>query len=206
MMNEKNLREQLEIDTKLELLKEHKCCAESILCIETYMYCIELESQQLKEQLKQRDEIIDDAINKLGRYADEMTNNGNAYAICVDLLDKLKNTKEITMDKENKIILLNQLRIMSAMQRLEYFIHQQEIEEDLSEGIKDTQKILANDIDNKLSIQQENINLKQALSEIREYIHETNKKEGLSQCIDTGKKLNGILQIIDKYMKEDDKN
>ncbi len=110
------------------------------------------------------------------------------------------------MDKENKTILLNQLRIMSAMQRLEYFIHQQEIEEDLSEGIKDTQKILANDIDNKLSIQQENINLKQALSEIREYIHETNKKEGLSQCIDTGKKLNGILQIIDKYMKEDDKN
>lgn len=50
----------------------------------------------------------------------------------------------------------------------------------------------------------ENTNLKQALSEIREYIHETNKKEGLSQCIDTGKKLNGILQIIDKYMKEDD--
>lgn len=70
------------------------------------------------------------------------------------------------MDKEHKTILLNQLRIMSAMQRLEYFIHQQEIEEDLSEGIKDTQKILAKDIDNKLSIQQENINLKQALNEI----------------------------------------
>lgn len=65
MMNEKNLREQLEIDTKLKLLKEHKCCAESILCIETYMYCIEQENQQLKEQLKQRDEVIDEAINKI---------------------------------------------------------------------------------------------------------------------------------------------
>lgn len=62
MMNEKNLREQLEIDTKLKLLKEHKCCAESILCIETYMYCIELESQQLKEQLKQRDIVIDEVM------------------------------------------------------------------------------------------------------------------------------------------------
>ena len=92
-MNEESLKEQLEINTKLELLKEHKCCAESILCIETYMYRIELENRQLKEQLKQRDEFIAEAINKLGRYADEMTNNGNAYAICVDLLDKLKKYK-----------------------------------------------------------------------------------------------------------------
>lgn len=73
MMNEKNLREQLEIDTKLKLLKEHKCCAESILCIETYMYCIELESQQLKEQLKQRDIVIDEVmryIKKNTKYYD----------------------------------------------------------------------------------------------------------------------------------------
>lgn len=51
------------------------------------------ENRRLKEQLKQRDEFIAEAINKLGRYADEMTNNGNAYAICVDLLDKLKKYK-----------------------------------------------------------------------------------------------------------------
>ncbi|MDE6284761.1 MAG: hypothetical protein K2M17_03365 [Bacilli bacterium] len=50
-MNEQNLREQLEIDTKLELIKEHKCCAESILCIETYMYRLEQRNQQLKEQM-----------------------------------------------------------------------------------------------------------------------------------------------------------
>ena len=49
--------------------------------------------QQENKQLKQRDEFIAEAINKLGRYADEMTNNGNAYAICVDLLDKLKKYK-----------------------------------------------------------------------------------------------------------------
>ena len=111
------------------------------------------------------------------------------------------------MDKENKTILLNQLRIMSAMQRLEYFIHQQEIEEDLSEGIKDTQKILANDIDNKLSIQQENINLKQALNKIRECCEnnaiEVNTKEFGSLIVTN---CDDILQIRDKYMKEDDKN
>lgn len=35
-------------------------------------------------------QVIDKAINKLGRYADELVNNGNAYTICVDLLDILK--------------------------------------------------------------------------------------------------------------------
>lgn len=48
------------------------------------------EIYKLQNQFKQRDEVIDEAINKLGRYADEMNRNGNAYAICVDLLDKLK--------------------------------------------------------------------------------------------------------------------
>lgn len=47
-------------------------------------------------------------------------------------------------DKEVIIILENQLSIMSALQRFEYFIHQKEIEEDLSERIKDTQNILSN--------------------------------------------------------------
>ena len=109
------------------------------------------------------------------------------------------------MDKENKTMLLNQLRIMSAMQRLEYFIHQQEIEEDLSEGIKDTQKILANDIDNKLSIQQENINLKQALNEIREYVKGAYEMATYTKSVSLDKEnIEDILQIIDKHMKEDD--
>lgn len=84
--------------------------------------------------------------------------------------------------------------------RLEYFIHQQEIEEDLSEGIKDTQKILANDIDNKLSIQQENTNLKQALNEVREFIAKAIQECTYGQVLVYQK----ILEIIDKYMKEDD--
>lgn len=38
--------------------------------------------------------MIKKAINKLGKYADELTDNGNAYAICVDLLDLLKEVSE----------------------------------------------------------------------------------------------------------------
>lgn len=64
----------------------------------------------LKELLSQREEelntcmiernkfldIIERAINKLGRYTDEMTDNGNAYAICVDLLDILRKYKGVS--------------------------------------------------------------------------------------------------------------
>ncbi len=39
-------------------------------------------------------EAIKKAINKLGKYADELTDNGNAYSICVDLLDLLKEVSE----------------------------------------------------------------------------------------------------------------
>ena len=45
--------------------------------------------KELKENQKYK-EVINKAINKLGRYADETINNANAYAICVDLLDILK--------------------------------------------------------------------------------------------------------------------
>ena len=44
---------------------------------------LEKENQKYKE-------VINKAINKLGIYADKMTDNANAYAICVDLLDILK--------------------------------------------------------------------------------------------------------------------
>lgn len=49
-----------------------------------------------------------------------------------------------------KLILMNQLRIMSAMQRLEFFVHQQEIEEDLTEGIKEIQQMLMTSADKLL--------------------------------------------------------
>lgn len=45
--------------------------------------------KELKETQKYK-EVINKAINKLGIYADKMTDNANAYAICVDLLDILK--------------------------------------------------------------------------------------------------------------------
>ena len=43
----------------------------------------------LKQNQKYK-EVIDKAMSKLGRYADELTGNGNAYAVCVDLLGILK--------------------------------------------------------------------------------------------------------------------
>lgn len=46
--------------------------------------------KNLREENKQLREVIDKAINKLGIYADKMIDNGNAYAICVDLLHLLK--------------------------------------------------------------------------------------------------------------------
>ena len=46
--------------------------------------------EALKKENKKYKEVINKAINKLGKYADEMANNANAYAICVDLLDILK--------------------------------------------------------------------------------------------------------------------
>ena len=45
--------------------------------------CLQRKNQKYKE-------VINKAISKLGKYADEMINNSNAYAICVDLLDILK--------------------------------------------------------------------------------------------------------------------
>ena len=47
-------------------------------------------SKRLKEKNEKYKEVIDKAMSKLGRYADELTGNGNAYAVCVDLLGILK--------------------------------------------------------------------------------------------------------------------
>lgn len=43
----------------------------------------------LKQENKKYKEVIDKAINKLGRYANNSRDNCDAYAICVDLLDTL---------------------------------------------------------------------------------------------------------------------
>lgn len=48
------------------------------------------EIDNLKKENQKYKEVIDKAMSKLGRYADELTGNGNAYAVCVDLLDILK--------------------------------------------------------------------------------------------------------------------
>ena len=55
-----------------------------------YNYYLEKENENLILENKKYKEVINKAINKLGKYADEMANNANAYAICVDLLDILK--------------------------------------------------------------------------------------------------------------------
>lgn len=46
------------------------------------------------------------------------------------------------MDEIQNTILMNQLRIMTALQRLNYSMRTEQIIEDLGIGIKDTQKIL----------------------------------------------------------------
>lgn len=48
------------------------------------------QNRKLNKKNRKYKEVIDKAINKLGIYADEMIDNGNAYAICVDLLHLLK--------------------------------------------------------------------------------------------------------------------
>ena len=47
-------------------------------------------TERLHEENQKYKEVIDKAMSKLGRYADELTGNGNAYAVCVDLLGMLK--------------------------------------------------------------------------------------------------------------------
>ena len=53
-------------------------------------YCLQCKIDKLEQENKKYKEVIDKAMSKLGRYADELTGNGNAYAVCVDLLGVLK--------------------------------------------------------------------------------------------------------------------
>ena len=46
--------------------------------------------EEIQSQNKKYKEVIDKAISQLGMYADILTNNCDAYSICVSLLDTLK--------------------------------------------------------------------------------------------------------------------
>lgn len=54
-------------------------------CIE---HCKDIES--LLNEVQEYKDVIDKAISQLGMYADILTNNCDAYSICVSLLDTLK--------------------------------------------------------------------------------------------------------------------
>ena len=56
-------------------------------------------------------------------------------------------------------------------------------------------------------LEEENTNLKQALYEIREYVKGAYEMATYTKSVSLDKEnIEDILQIIDKYMKEDDKN
>ena len=48
------------------------------------------EMNNWKKETQKQKEVIDKAISQLGMYADILTNNCDAYSICVSLLDTLK--------------------------------------------------------------------------------------------------------------------
>ncbi len=51
-------------------------------------------TDELQQENKQLKEIINKVIDKLGKYAIVIRSNGEAYTICVDLLDILKEVSE----------------------------------------------------------------------------------------------------------------
>ena len=81
------LREYVENDDIYTEYKSGKCDMSDFdkFCIE---HCKDIECL-LNENEEQR-EAIDKAISQLGMYADILTNNCDAYSICVSLLDNLK--------------------------------------------------------------------------------------------------------------------
>lgn len=66
----------------MNILLDDKFQSELLNIIKNYERLVK-ENQNLKE-------VIDKAIDKLGRYATELRSNGDAFAVCVDLLDILK--------------------------------------------------------------------------------------------------------------------
>lgn len=81
------LREYVENDDIYTKYKSGKCDMSDFdkFCIE---HCKDIEC--LLNEVEEQKEVIDKAISQLGMYADILTNNCDAYSICVSLLDTLK--------------------------------------------------------------------------------------------------------------------
>lgn len=81
------LKQYLEEDTIYTEYKSGKCDMSDFdkFCIE---HCKDIEC--LLNENEEQKEVIDKAISQLGMYADILTNNCDAYSICVSLLDTLK--------------------------------------------------------------------------------------------------------------------
>lgn len=81
------LREYIENDEIYTEYKSGKCDMSDFdkFCIE---HCKDIEC--LLNEVQELKEVIDKAISQLGMYADILTNNCDAYSICVSLLDTLK--------------------------------------------------------------------------------------------------------------------
>ena len=87
MNYKERLREYIENDDIYTEYKSGKCDMSDFdkFCIE---HCKDIEC--LLNENEEQKEVIDKAISQLGMYADILTNNCDAYSICVSLLDTLK--------------------------------------------------------------------------------------------------------------------
>ena len=87
MNYKERLREYVETDYIYSEYRSGKCDMSDFdkYCIE---HCKDIEC--LLNENEEQKEVIDKAISQLGMYADILTNNCDAYSICVSLLDTLK--------------------------------------------------------------------------------------------------------------------
>lgn len=87
MNYKERLKQYLEEDAIYSEYKSGKCDMSDFdkFCIE---HCKDIE--RLLNENEEQKEVIDKAISQLGMYADILTNNCDAYSICVSLLDTLK--------------------------------------------------------------------------------------------------------------------
>lgn len=91
LLDDKFQSELLNIIKGYELLeKENEILKENAEHNDKVVDKVNWENQLLKKENKNLKEVIDKAIDKLGRYATELRSNGDAFAVCVDLLDILK--------------------------------------------------------------------------------------------------------------------
>lgn len=86
-----NLRKELGIDEWLELVKEDKNLDSAYISFAQYMYTLEKENQQLKEQLRRRNEVIDEIANLIENTS--INCDGQAEDLLGDISDILKKYK-----------------------------------------------------------------------------------------------------------------